>query len=327
MEDLCQRFPMISRIITNNLDTQSLINFKISNRTISKYLDEERFYWIRIIKRYNQNFAIYSEQWKKVIEKTPVKTVKKLADTVQSFFKAKPSRIRKKWRPLHIAAKMGVLCLSKHIVEKTKDSSSGNSLMMAADGGSIEVVQFLLETTCEVNLQNYQDPNKGWTPLHYAADKGHFDICQLLLKHGANLSQQTISGATPLHKAAQKGHLKVCKLLGDYMETKNPSNNSGLTPLHGAAKNGHLKVCKYLMDHIDNKNPVESTGTTPLHCAADSGHLEICKFIASQIDNKNPANNQGARPSQLFIDTILDLANDQLFINDILDAFYFKTDK
>ena len=101
---------MISRIITNNLDTQSLVNFKISNRTISKYLDEERFYWIRITKRYNQNFAIYSEQWKKVIEKTSVKTVKKLA-----------SRIKKKWRPLHIAAKMGLLSLCRHIVEKTLD--------------------------------------------------------------------------------------------------------------------------------------------------------------------------------------------------------------
>ena len=58
------------------MDTQSLINFKVSNRNISKSLDEERFYWIRIIKKYNQNFAIYSEQWKTVIEKTPVKTVK-----------------------------------------------------------------------------------------------------------------------------------------------------------------------------------------------------------------------------------------------------------
>ena len=87
-------------------------------------------------------------------------------------------------------------------------------------------------------------------------------------------------------------------------------------------KNGHLEVCKYLMNKVDNKNPAENTGTTPLHCAADRGHLEICKFIASQIDNKNPANNQGIRPSQLFINTILDLANDQLFINDILDVFY-----
>ena len=97
------------------------------------------------MQRKNHNFAIYSEQWKKVIEKTPVKTVRKLA--VQGFFKAKPSRIKKNWRPLHIAAKMGFLSLCKHIVEKTHNSSSGNSLMMAADGGSIEVVQFLLENT------------------------------------------------------------------------------------------------------------------------------------------------------------------------------------
>ena len=108
--------------------------------------------------------------------------------------------------------------------------------MMAADGGSTEVVQFLLENTRKVNSQDYKDLYKGWTPLHYAADKGHFDICQLLIKHGANVSQQTISGATPLHKAAQKGHLNVCKLIGDYMDNKNPANNTGLTPLHGAAK-------------------------------------------------------------------------------------------
>ena len=108
------------------------------------------------------------------------------------------------------------------------------------------------------------------------------------------------------------------------MDNKNPANISGLTPLHGAAQNGHLEVCKYLMNKVDNKNPAENTGTTPLHCAADRGHLEICKFIASQIDNKNPANNQGTGPSQLFINTILDLANDQLFINDILVVFLFQ---
>ena len=78
--------------------------------------------------------------------------------------------------------------------------------MMAAHGGNIEVVQLLLENTSEVNLQNYQDPNKGWTPLYYAAEKGHFDICQLLIKHGGNASLQTTSGATPLQKAAQKVH-------------------------------------------------------------------------------------------------------------------------
>ena len=163
-----------------------MINFKVSNKNISKYLDEERFFWIRIIKKYNQNYAIDSEQWKTVIEKTPLKTVKKLADAVQGFFKAKPSRVKKIWRPLHIAAKMGFLSLCKHIVEKTHNSSSGNSLMMAADGGSTEVVQFLLENTRKVNSQDYKDLYKGWTPLHYAADKGHFDICQLLIKHGAN---------------------------------------------------------------------------------------------------------------------------------------------
>ena len=330
MEELCQRFSILSGMISNNLDDLSLTNLKISNRNISKYLSEERFYWIRIIKSYRQNFTSYSEQWKKVIEKTPVDTLEELAAAVQEFFQSKPSRRTKKWRALHIAAKMGLLNLSKHIVKKTKDSSSGRSLMMAAGGGNFEVVQLLLENTKEVNLQNYQDQNKGRTPLHYAAEKGHFDVCQLLIKHGGNASLQTASGATPLHKAAQKGHLKVCKLLGDSMENKNPPNSSGLTPLHGAAKFGYLEICKYLMDKLDDKNPADNMGTTPLHYAADSGHLELCKFITSQIDTKNPANNQGTKPSQLFINTIVDLSNNeestpsQIFIDAILDIFHFK---
>ena len=83
-------------ISANNLDSQSLINFKVSNKNISKSLDAARFFWIRIMQRKNHNFAIYSEQWKKVIEKTPVKTVKKLANAVQAFFEAKLSRIKKK---------------------------------------------------------------------------------------------------------------------------------------------------------------------------------------------------------------------------------------
>ena len=80
------RFPVISQIILNNVDDNSLTNFKISSRENSNFLDNERFYWIRNIKKYSANFEEFQEIWKKVINKTPVEFSKNLAIDVHRFF-------------------------------------------------------------------------------------------------------------------------------------------------------------------------------------------------------------------------------------------------
>ena len=42
----------------------------------------------------------------------------------------------------------------------------------------------------------------GFTALHWAAQCGHLDICELLLHSGANVNAQNQTGDTPLHLAA-----------------------------------------------------------------------------------------------------------------------------
>ena len=86
MEDLGRRFPLISQIILNNVDDKSLTNFRKASRENSNFLDNERFYWIRNIKKYSSNLEEFQESWKKVINKTPVDFLKNLATDVQSFF-------------------------------------------------------------------------------------------------------------------------------------------------------------------------------------------------------------------------------------------------
>ena len=51
-------------------------------------------------------------------------------------------------------------------------------------------------------------------------------------------------GWTPLHSAAKRGHFEMCEYLLDFYNDKNPRANNGFTPLHGAAMNGHLKICE-----------------------------------------------------------------------------------
>ena len=104
MEGLGRRFPLISQIILNNVDDKSLTNFRKASRENSNFLDNERFYWIRNIKKYWANFEGFQESWNKVINKTPVDFLKNLAIDVHSFFKGASKRYKKQWHPLFIGA-------------------------------------------------------------------------------------------------------------------------------------------------------------------------------------------------------------------------------
>ncbi|ETV75342.1 hypothetical protein, variant 1 [Aphanomyces astaci] len=53
----------------------------------------------------------------------------------------------------------------------------------------------------------------GNTPLHYAAEGGYVNVCEFLLEHGAYINEQNIRGETPLHFAISSMHEPVCVLL------------------------------------------------------------------------------------------------------------------
>ena len=52
----------------------------------------------------------------------------------------------------------------------------------------------------------------GPTPLHFAAEYGHLEICRLILKHVMALPK-TNEGETPLDVAQNRGHEDICDLL------------------------------------------------------------------------------------------------------------------
>ena len=53
----------------------------------------------------------------------------------------------------------------------------------------------------------------GDTPLHYAADRGRLDICQLLVENVQDRNPANNKGQTPLELAKTKGHDNVVQLL------------------------------------------------------------------------------------------------------------------
>ena len=140
---------MISQIILNNVDDISLTKFREASRENSNFLDSERFFWIRNIKKYSTNFEEFQQQWKKVINRTPVDFLKNLAIDVHNFFKGISTRYNKQWHPLFIGAERGSLPLCEHVVERTGDVNSCEQI-------------------------------DGFTPLGFAAQEGHLEIYAFL---------------------------------------------------------------------------------------------------------------------------------------------------
>ena len=84
MENCCKRFPVVGKMILSNLDNQSLVQSKKASRAISNSLENERFYYIRVIQNY-EKFNEFEESWKEVFHKTPVDVLKQLAVTIQKY--------------------------------------------------------------------------------------------------------------------------------------------------------------------------------------------------------------------------------------------------
>ena len=79
---------------------------------------------------------------------------------------------------------------------------------------------------------------------------------------------------TPLHIAAEKGHFEICEMI---LESKQVQNKTALDshqswcPLNFAVYNGQFEVAKLILEHIEDKNPGNQYGTTPLLLAAEFG--------------------------------------------------------
>jgi cytohesin len=121
--------------------------------------------------------------------------------------------------------------------------------------------------------------DKGWTPLHFAANRGSAELVRLLLTHGAVVDASDLQEYTPLHLAARGGHKKAADLLITADADVKSQTVSGGTPLHYAAYGGSADLVKCLLAKGAPVNAREHNGMTPLHWAARCGHAESVSLL------------------------------------------------
>ena len=309
MEDLCLRFPGVCDMVLSHLDNHSLIRCKISSREMCHYLDNERFIFKRIIKKYNSGQIGFSQCWKKVINRASTDILKQLATAVIKFSGWRYHRRGEKvqWSPLHIAAEQGHLPLVKHVHERIFDKNPTISGLLAAmsplhlvanrKNQDLDVSSFLINKATDLSPRGGIDRE---TPLHYAAREGHLKFFKLLFERLDNKLPEDFAGSTPYHTAARCGRLEICKFVFAKTKNKNPVNTYGHTPMHLAAQSGQLEVLRFLMKNIKDKNPKDASGNTPLHHAARGGnYVKVSKLICISGGDQKPLNNRGETPHDL----------------------------
>jgi len=203
----------------------------------------------------------------------------------------------RKYPPLVYAAYLGDVDLLEALLETgaaigSATKAGNNALHIAAAYGRLEAVKWLLSRV-SVNTTN----NDQVTPLHFAAQEGHTEVAERLLREDSiDVNKRTDQQATPLHLAAQNGHAEVAERLfrADGIDV-NARIDRQFTPLHLAAQNGHTEVAERLLraDGIDvNARTIDQV--TPLHVAAQEGHTEVAERLlrADGIDVNAQADRQ-----------------------------------
>ena len=90
------------------------------------------------------------------------------------------------------------------------DDETETPLLFAARRGYKDIAALLLkDTRTDVN---YAD-SRNLTPFHAACSSGDRSLCEMLLKHGADLTAKTKNRLTGLHFAAFNGDDDICELL------------------------------------------------------------------------------------------------------------------
>ncbi|XP_077145843.1 ankyrin repeat domain-containing protein 6 isoform X1 [Ranitomeya variabilis] len=165
-------------------------------------------------------------------------------------------------------------------------------LHLAANKGHVNVVQILLKAGCDLNVQD----DGQQTALHRAAVVGNSDILAMLIQEGCALDRQDKDGNTALHEAAWHGFSHSVKLLVKAGANVLAKSKAGNTPLHLACQNGHSQSCRFLLlagSRADLKN---QAGDTCLHVAARYNHLSVIRILLSAFCSVNEKNQAGDTP-------------------------------
>ncbi|KAL9133602.1 MAG: hypothetical protein Q9175_005214 [Cornicularia normoerica] len=170
-------------------------------------------------------------------------------------------------------------------------------LSVASAKGFFSCAQFLLDKNAKMEVQEVEDR----TPLCYAALNGHVELCQLLLKHGAN-PNDSIEENPILSVVATRGNLEIVKVLVENGAEIDATDSEDQTALLKASNMGHTTLVACLLGYGANVYHEDVHGSTSIQYAASRGYMEIVQFLNDSGADLQGPSSSGWTPLHLCYD-------------------------
>ncbi|MEO6580340.1 MAG: serine hydrolase, partial [Sphingomicrobium sp.] len=126
------------------------------------------------------------------------------------------------------------------------EAGGQDALWDAASDGDAAAAKAAIRAGANVNALDTRSSRNGRFPLNWAAFNDHADTVLLLLRSGARIDAQNLSGFTALHHAAERGSLKAAQALIDAGANRSLRNANGETAAEVATRNGHADIAAML---------------------------------------------------------------------------------
>jgi ankyrin repeat protein len=179
-----------------------------------------------------------------------------------------------------------LLLASEDIDVNAQGGLYGNALQAASVGGSVEVVQLLLDKGAEVNAQGGQYGNA----LQAASVGGSVEVVQLLLDKGAEVNAQGSLYGNALQAASWGGSVEVVQLLLDKGAEVNAQGGLYGNALQAASIRGSVEVVQLLLDKGAEVTAQGGTYGNALQAASVGGSVEVVQLL---LDKGAEVNAQG----------------------------------
>ncbi|XP_065565796.1 putative ankyrin repeat protein RF_0381 [Artemia franciscana] len=208
--------------------------------------------------------------------------------------------------PLGTAIKTSNLDLVKLLLKRGANPNCGECLHLAVKKGGADLCNLLIKSGAELDATNVYgetplgtaiktsnldlvklllklgaNPNCGEC-LHLAVKKGSADVCNLLIKSGAEIDATNVHGETPLGTATKTSNLDLVKLL-----LKRGANPNCEECLHLAVEKGRADMCELLIDSGAKLDAMNANKDTPLLIAIRNNNLELVKLLLKRGANPN----------------------------------------
>lgn len=150
----------------------------------------------------------------------------------------------------------------------------GKQLLECCKNGNTEEVKSLMQSGAPFSTDWL-----GASPLHFAAQFGHSETIEVLLRAGVSRDTRTKVDRTPLHVAAQEGHLDIVNLLVMHGADIDAKDLLRMTPLHWAVERGFVDIVQSLLTNGADPDSENKFDKTPLDIAYDCGHTNIVPIL------------------------------------------------